>query len=104
MYGGYFGAGHGVILIALLALGIDEQLQVVNALKNAAVTAANAAAAVVFVTVGDLDWAVVALIALGSVIDGQLGARVGRRLPASVLRALVVAVGLRRPPDSGVAD
>lgn len=104
VYGGYFGAGHGVILIALLALGIDEQLQVVNALKNAAVTAANAAAAVVFVTVGDLDWAVVALIALGSVIDGQLGARVGRRLPASVLRALVVAVGLRRPPDSGVAD
>jgi uncharacterized membrane protein YfcA len=94
VYGGYFGAGHGVILIALLALGLDEQLQVVNALKNAAVTAANAAAAGVFVTVGDLDWAVVALIALGSVVGGQLGARLGRRLPASVLRALVVAVGL----------
>ncbi len=77
VYGGYFGAGHGVILIALLAFGIDEQLQVVNALKNAAVTAANAAAAVVFVTVGDLHWAVVALTALGSVIDGQPGARVG---------------------------
>jgi uncharacterized membrane protein YfcA len=45
VYGGYFGAGHGVILLVLLALGIEEDLQVVNALKNAAVTAANLAIA-----------------------------------------------------------
>ena len=94
VYGGYFGAGHGVMLIALFGLGVDEDLQVVNALKNAAVTAANAAAAFVFIAVADLDWAVVLLIALGSVLGGQIGARLGRRLPAPVLRAFVVALGL----------
>jgi uncharacterized membrane protein YfcA len=94
VYGGYFGAGHGVILLALLALGVDEDLQVVNALKNAAVTAANLAAAVVFIAVGRLDWAVVVAIAAGAAVGGQLGARVGRRLPAGVLRGLVVALGL----------
>lgn len=94
IYGGYFGAGQGVILIALLALSTEENLQVVNALKNAAVTASNTAAALVFVAVADLDWAVVVLIALGSAVGGQIGARVGRRLPAPALRALVVTLGL----------
>jgi uncharacterized protein len=94
VYGGYFGAGQGVILIALLGLAGRTDLQAVNALKNAAVTAANCAAAVVFVGVADLDWTVVALIAAGSVLGGQIGARVARRLPAPLLRALVVAVGL----------
>jgi uncharacterized membrane protein YfcA len=94
VYGGYFGAGQGVILIAVLGLGGRADLQAVNALKNAAVTAANCAAAVVFVGVADLDWTVVALIAAGSVAGGRIGARVARRLPAPVLRALVVTVGL----------
>ena len=94
VYGGYFGAVHGVMLIALLGLGIDEDLQVVNALKNAAVTAANAAAALIFAVVAELNWAVVLLTALGSVLGGQIGARLGRRLPAPVLRFVVVALGL----------
>ncbi len=94
VYGGYFGAGHGVLLIALLGLAVEEDLQVVNALKNAAVTAANASAALVFAAVAELDWTVVLLIALGSVVGGQVGARVGRRLPAPVLRGVVVALGL----------
>ena len=94
VYGGYFGAGHGVMLIALLGLGVEDDLQVVNALKNATVTAANTAAALVFVTVAALDWTVVLLIALGSVLGGQIGARLGRRLPAPALRAVVVALGL----------
>jgi uncharacterized protein len=94
VYGGYFGAGQGVILIALLGLAGEADLQAVNALKNAAVTAANCAAAVVFVGVADLDWTVVALIAAGSVLGGRMGARIARRLPARVLRAAVVTVGL----------
>ncbi len=94
VYGAYFGAGPGVMLIALLGLGIDEDLQVVNALKNATVTTANTAAALVFVAVAELDWTVVLLIALGSVLGGQIGARLGRRLPAPVLRVVVVALGL----------
>jgi uncharacterized membrane protein YfcA len=94
VYGGYFGAGHGVILLVLLALGIDEDLQVVNALKNAAVTAANLAAALVFIAIGHLDWPVVVLIGAGAAVGGQVGARIGRRLPTRVLRGLVVALGL----------
>lgn len=99
VYGGYFGAGQGVILIALLALGLEEDLQVINAVKNVAVTASNAAAAVVFAAFADLNWAVVALIALGSVLGGQVGAHLGRRLPDPVLRVLVVVLGgVRRRP------
>jgi uncharacterized membrane protein YfcA len=94
VYGGYFGAGQGVILVALLGLAGEADLQAVNALKNAAVTAANCAAAVVFIGVADLDWTVVALIAAGSVLGGRIGARVARRLPARVLRGVVVTVGL----------
>jgi uncharacterized membrane protein YfcA len=94
VYGGYFGAGQGVILIALLGIGGEADLQAANALKNAAVTAANCAAAVVFVGVADLDWTIVALVAAGSVLGGRVGARIARRLPARALRVVVVAVGL----------
>jgi uncharacterized membrane protein YfcA len=92
-YGGCFGAGHGVMLIALLGLGIDEDLHVVNALKNAAVATA-AAAAFILAAVAKLNWAVVLLIAVGSVLGSQIGARLGRRLPAPVLRFVVVGLGL----------
>jgi uncharacterized membrane protein YfcA len=99
VYGGYFGAAQGVMLMACLALGLDLSLQVVNGLKNVAVLSANIAATMVFVVVGPLDWAVVGLVALGSLGGGWLGAHLGRRLPAGLFRALVVtfgfAVGLR---------
>jgi uncharacterized membrane protein YfcA len=94
VYGGYFGAGQGVILVALVGLGVDADLQVVNAMKNLAVTAGNATAAVVFLFIAPVNWIAVLLIALGSVAGAHVGARVGRRLPASVLRAAVVTMGL----------
>jgi uncharacterized membrane protein YfcA len=93
VYGGYFGAAQGVLLVAFLALGLDVGLQTVNGLKNIAILSANLAASVVFVLFAPLDWAVVALVAVGSVLGGWLGAHVGRRLPAPVFRALVVLVG-----------
>jgi len=93
VYGGYFGAGQGVMLVAVLAFGLDVSLQVVNGLKNVAVLAANIAATVVFVFFAPLDWAVVGLIALGSVAGGWLGAHLGRRLPPAVFRTLVVVFG-----------
>jgi uncharacterized membrane protein YfcA len=93
VYGGYFGAAQGVMLVAFLALGLDVGLQTVNGLKNVAVLSANLAASVVFVLFAPLDWGVVALVAVGSVIGGWLGAHVGRRLPAPVFRTLVVLVG-----------
>ena len=94
VYGGYFGAAQGVILMALLAIFIDDDLQRLNGTKNALALIVNSVAGVLFVLVAHVDWAVVALIAAGSVIGGQLGGHYGRRLPTAVLRACVVAVGV----------
>jgi uncharacterized protein len=94
VYGGYFGAGSGVMMVAVLGLGLDLELRTVNALKTLAVLSANVVAGSVFVLAADLDWPVVALLALGSVVGGYVGARVGRRLPPTLFRVLVVAAGL----------
>ena len=99
VYGGYFGAAQGVLLVAFLALGLDVDLRAVNGLKNVAVLSANLAATVVFVFFAPLDWSVVGLLAVGSVVGGWLGAHLGRRLSPAVFRSLVVvfgyAVGIR---------
>lgn len=94
VYGGYFGAAQGVILLALLALLVEEDLQRLNAAKNVLASAINAVAAVLFILVSDVDWAVAAVLAVGSTVGGQLGAAAGRRIPARVLRAVVVVGGL----------
>ena len=94
VYGGYFGAAQGVILMALLAIFIDDELQRLNGTKNALALIVNGVAAVVFLLVTNVDWAVVVLIAAGSTIGGQLGGHYGRRLPAEILRACIVVVGL----------
>ena len=93
IYGGYFGAAQGVLLIAILGVGLDETLQRVNAAKNVLAALVNGVAAVLFIAVTEVAWAAAGLIAAGSVLGGQLGAAVGRRLPAIVLRAAVVVVG-----------
>jgi uncharacterized membrane protein YfcA len=93
VYGGYFGAAQGVLLLACLTLGTDVDLKTVNGLKNVAVLAANVSASVVFILLAPLDWAVVGLIAVGSMLGGWLGAHLGRRLPPRVFRALVVLFG-----------
>jgi uncharacterized protein len=93
-YGGYFGAGAGVMMVAVLGLGLDLELRVVNALKTLALLAANLVATLIFVVVADLDWAVIGLLATGSVVGGYVGARIGRRLPPTVFRLLVVAAGV----------
>ncbi len=93
VYGGYFGAAQGVLLVAFLALGLDVGLQAVNGLKNVAVLAANVSASVVFILFAPLDWAVVGLIAAGSVVGGWMGAHLGRRLPPAVFRSLIVVFG-----------
>ncbi len=93
VYGGYFGAAQGVLLVAFLALGLDVPLSAVNGLKNIAVLSANLAASVVFVFFAPLDWHAVGLIAIGSVVGAWLGAHLGRRLPPTVFRVLVVVFG-----------
>jgi hypothetical protein len=94
VYGGYFGAAQGVLLIALLGICLDDGLQRVNAAKNVLAGTANAVAAAVFIVVADVAWVPALLLAAGALAGGQLGARFGRRLPAGGLRALVVLVGV----------
>ena len=94
VYGGYFGAGSGVMMMAVLGLGLDLEFRVVNALKTLAVLASNVVAAVIFLFVADLAWLAIVLLAAGSVVGGYVGARVGRRLPSALLRVLIVAVGV----------
>lgn len=94
IYGGYFGAAQGVLLLALLGMAIPEDLQRLNATKNLVAALVNGLAAVLFVLVADPDWRVVVLVAIGSTIGGQVGAGVGRRLSPTVLRAVIVVVGL----------
>jgi uncharacterized protein len=94
VYGGYFGAGSGVMMVAVLGLGLDIELRVVNALKTLAIFAGNVVAGLVFVAVADLDWRAIGLLAAGSVVGGYVGARVGRRLPPTLFRVLVVVAGI----------
>jgi uncharacterized protein len=94
VYGGYFGAGSGVMMMAVLGFGTDLDLRIVNALKTLAVMAANVVATVIFLVLADLDWLAIGLLAGGSVVGGYVGAHIGRRLPSAVLRTLVVIVGV----------
>ena len=94
VYGGYFGAAQGILLLAVLGLSLAEPLQRVNALKNVLATLANLVGAVIFAVAGDVEWGVAGLLAAGSIVGGVVGAGVGRRLPPAALRALIVVVGL----------
>jgi uncharacterized membrane protein YfcA len=93
VYGGYFGAAQGILLLAILGILVHDDLHRANALKNVLAGLVNLVAALVFIAVAEVAWTPVVLIAGGSVIGAQLGARFGRRLPPAALRALVIAVG-----------
>ncbi len=94
VYGGYFGAAQGILLMAVLGLGTHDTLHRDNALKNVLAGCVNGMAAVIFIAVADVDWAIVAVIAVGSVVGAQVGARIGRRMPAALLRAFIIVVGV----------
>ncbi|GGP67699.1 UPF0721 transmembrane protein [Streptomyces abikoensis] len=93
-YGGYFGAAQGVMYLSLMGLLLHDDLQRVNALKNTIGVVVNGVAALFFVFVADVDWTAVLLIAAGSTIGGLIGAKVGRRLSPTVLRGVIVVVGV----------
>jgi uncharacterized protein len=95
IYGGYFGAAQGIMLLAILGLSLpDEDLQRINAVKVVLSGLVNLIAGVVFVFAAHIAWLPALLIAIGSTIGGVLGSRYGRRLPPVALRALIVAVGI----------
>ncbi|MFD3428431.1 sulfite exporter TauE/SafE family protein [Nocardia fluminea] len=93
IYGGYFGAAQGVLLIGLLGVFVHEDIQRLNGVKNVLALIVNGVSAAIFIAIAEVDWQVVALIAAGSIIGGQLGAKVGRKLPPNVLRGVIVVVG-----------
>jgi uncharacterized membrane protein YfcA len=94
VYGGYFGAAQGILLLAILGLSIEDDLQRINALKVVLAGLVNLVAGVVFEFAAHVSWLPAVLIAVGSVLGGVLGARYGRRLPPVALRAIIVVVGV----------
>jgi uncharacterized membrane protein YfcA len=95
-YGGYFAASQGVLQVGIFGLLLREPLQRLNAIKNVLTTAVNAVAAAAYLVVATdrVDWRAAALIAVGAILGGYVGARFGRRLPPVVLRTAIVVLGL----------
>ncbi|HEY4916405.1 MAG TPA: sulfite exporter TauE/SafE family protein [Solirubrobacteraceae bacterium] len=94
VYGGYFGAAQGILLLAILGVALAQDLHRTNALKNVLAGLVNGVAGLYFALVAHVDWGPVAIIAGTSILGAQLGARYGRRLPPDALRAIIVAVGV----------
>jgi uncharacterized membrane protein YfcA len=94
VYGGYFGAAQGVILMSLFGILLSDTMQRFNALKNVIAMVVNGAAAIIFAVFAPVSWEPALLIAVSSIVGGQAGASFGRRLSPVVLRGLLVVAGL----------
>jgi uncharacterized membrane protein YfcA len=94
IYGGYFGAAQGVILIGLLTAFAGETLFRANALKNALAGTANFVAGIIFVLIAPVNWWIVLAISIGSTLGASVGSRYGRKLPKNVYRGIIVVVGV----------
>jgi uncharacterized membrane protein YfcA len=93
IYGGYFGAALGVMYVAALALVLDESLNRINALKNVLSAAVGLVTVVVFAVFAPVHWGAALILAPATVVGGYAGARLARRLPARVLRTIIVTFG-----------
>jgi uncharacterized membrane protein YfcA len=94
VYGGYFGAAQGILLLGILGVALPQDLQRTNALKNVLAAIVNGVAGLYFVFAAHVEWAPAGIIAASSIVGGQLGAHYGRRLHPSVLRGVIVVVGV----------
>jgi uncharacterized protein len=94
IYGGYFGAAAGVLLLAMYLLGTGETLPRGNAMKNLVLGVANAVAAVGFIVFASIAWSAALPLAIGLFIGGRLGPRVVRRAPQTALRRVIAVAGL----------
>jgi len=93
VYGGYFGAGLGVILLAVLGLVLEDSLTRINALKQGLSFCVNVTAAVFFLFSGKVVWSAALVMAVGALIGGSIGGRLAGRMRAELLRRVVVAIG-----------
>ena len=96
MYGGYFGAAQGVLLIGMMSVLLPNGLQELNGAKNVLGLIVNFTAAMVFLVIdpGQVNWAIVGLVAVGAFCGGLIGARVGRLMPPWLLRTTIVVIGV----------
>ncbi len=94
VYGGYFGAGIGILMLAALALAGMEDLHAMNALKNGLATAINSIAVVTFLIAGIVLWQQAAVMIVASVAGGLAGVKLARRLPTQVTRAVITTIGV----------
>jgi uncharacterized protein len=94
VYGGYFGAAQGILLLGILGVALPQSLQRTNALKNVLAGLVNGVAGVCFTLAAHVEWAPAGIIAGASILGAQLGARYGRRLPEAALRTIIVVVGV----------
>lgn len=94
IYGGYFTAAQGVMLVAVFGLLLSETLQRMNALKNVLSAVVNTVAGAIYAVVAPVSWPVIAVLAVSSTLGGMLGAKIGRRLSPKVLRGVIVVIGL----------
>jgi uncharacterized membrane protein YfcA len=94
VYGGYFGAAQGILLLGILGVALPQDLQRTNALKNVLAAIVNGVAGLYFAFAAHVEWAPAGIIAASSIVGGQLGAHYGRRLHPSVLRGVIVVVGV----------
>jgi uncharacterized protein len=93
VYGGYFGAAQGILLLGILGLALTQDLHRTNALKNVLAGLVNGVAGVFFILAAHVEWGPAAVIAASSILGAQIGARYGRRLPSTALRGLILVVG-----------
>lgn len=94
VYGGYFTAAQGVMLIAFMGMLLTDSMQRINGIKNVLAAVVNVVAGAIYAFVAPISWPVVGLLAVGSTLGGQLGATIGRRLPPTALRGVIVVVGV----------
>lgn len=94
IYGGYFTAAQGVMLLAVLGTLLHESLQRLNGVKNVLAAVVNTVAGVIFAFIAPVNWTVIVILAVASTLGGMLGAKIGRRLSPRVLRAVIVVIGL----------
>ncbi|EHR48707.1 putative permease [Saccharomonospora marina XMU15] len=94
VYGGYFTAAQGVMLMAVMGMLLSEPIQRLNGIKNVLAAVVNVVAGTVYAFIAPVSWPAIALLASGSIVGGWLGARVGRRLSPVALRAVIVVVGV----------
>ncbi|MFZ1996795.1 MAG: sulfite exporter TauE/SafE family protein [Solirubrobacteraceae bacterium] len=94
IYGGYFGAAQGIMVLAILSVSLDDELQRLNAVKVVLTGLVNLISGIVFIFAAHVAWGAAGLIAGGSLLGGVIGARAGRRLSPTALRAIIVVVGI----------